>query len=388
MVVIAGDLLLEKWAFTPSSAELLNDLLWGLLESCDVICIQGNHDIKKIGDYKKCALSGTMKNIQRMNAISKYKLYFLKESGSYIYRNIVFGLSSVHDDLILKSEFIECSKKYIKIGLYHGTVGGSTLPNGQEPPKSIPLDVFKGYDYVMLGDIHKRQFLGGKKRIAYCSSLIQQNFGETIKDHGYLKWYILEGRCEEIDIKNNYGFLTIYVKKGEIITKITERFPYHLHVRVIYTDTEESKIINLCDQIKEDLEKCNNHKIESLTKIREFTEIDNDVKILTEEITNINNFDVTWNMIRNQYMIKYFNIKDPEKEVELDENQQIQLDKLFEHHKKLASLIKIPQINSKSSVCHKWKPLNLKFKNMFIYGDTESEIDFTKTTQCGRIIGR
>lgn len=379
VVVIAGDLLLEKWAFTPSSAELLNDLLWGLLQSCDVICIQGNHDIKKVGDKKKCALSGTMKNIQRMNSWNKHKLYFLKESGFYKYRNIMFGLSSVHDDLIIKADFIESKKDIIKIGLYHGIIAGAQFPNGQEPPKSIPLESFNGYDYVMAGDIHARNFLRSDKRVAYCSSLIQQNFGETIEHHGCLKWHILEGRCEEINIKNNYGFLTIHIDGGKIITDIKKKFPYNLHVRVIYKNTDELTTVKLCETIENILKAKDRHQIMSFTKIKEATQIDDDVKILTEEVTNINNFDVTWNMIRKQYISKIFKKEsDDNNTIELTDNESIELNKIFEHHK---TIMDSPQINlstNKTTVCHKWKPLCLKFKNMFIYGDKESEIDFTK----------
>ncbi len=46
---------------------------------------------------------------------------------------------------------------------------------------------FKGCDLVLCGDIHKRQVFdipGGKK--AYMvGSTIQQNFGETVRKHGY-----------------------------------------------------------------------------------------------------------------------------------------------------------------------------------------------------------
>ena len=48
------------------------------------------------------------------------------------------------------------------------------------------MSQMKGYDPVLLGDIHKRQFMNKAKTIAYCGSLVQQNHGEEL-GHGYLK---------------------------------------------------------------------------------------------------------------------------------------------------------------------------------------------------------
>ena len=50
---------------------------------------------------------------------------------------------------------------------------GFILPNSD-----IDKDIFDGFDMVLLGDIHKRQYLNDEKTIAYPGSLIQQNFGE------------------------------------------------------------------------------------------------------------------------------------------------------------------------------------------------------------------
>ena len=51
------------------------------------------------------------------------------------------------------------------------------------------LDLFKSYDFSLLGDIHKRQFLNKKGTVAYSGSTIQQNFGED-SEKGFLLWDI------------------------------------------------------------------------------------------------------------------------------------------------------------------------------------------------------
>lgn len=43
-------------------------------------------------------------------------------------------------------------------------------------------------------------------RVAYPSSLIQQNFGETITKHGYLLWDVGSKTFTEHDVENNSSF--------------------------------------------------------------------------------------------------------------------------------------------------------------------------------------
>ena len=43
---------------------------------------------------------------------------------------------------------------------------------------------------ALLGDIHKFQFLDKKCSRGYAGSLIQQNIGEDIENHGLIKWNV------------------------------------------------------------------------------------------------------------------------------------------------------------------------------------------------------
>ena len=51
-----------------------------------------------------------------------------------------------------------------------------------------------GYDLGLLGDVHKQQIFIRKSgfKAGYSGSLIQQNFGESLFNHGYLLWKINE----------------------------------------------------------------------------------------------------------------------------------------------------------------------------------------------------
>jgi DNA repair exonuclease SbcCD nuclease subunit len=51
------------------------------------------------------------------------------------------------------------------------------------------MEIFDGFDFAMLGDIHRRQFLDEAGRIWYAGSTVQQNHGET-NDKGILIWDI------------------------------------------------------------------------------------------------------------------------------------------------------------------------------------------------------
>lgn len=42
--------------------------------------------------------------------------------------------------------------------------------------------------------------------VVYCGSLIQQNFGESINNHGFLSWDVETLTYTEHNIDNDYGF--------------------------------------------------------------------------------------------------------------------------------------------------------------------------------------
>ena len=116
---------------------------------------------------------------------------------------------------IKKTQVINIKNKPI-VALYHGTINGSINDTGyiiedhnQHSTRFRKISDFDGYDMVLLGDIHKHQYL--KPHIAYPGSLIQQNFGENLKEHGVLVWDILTKKSNFFPIQNNYGFITIQV---------------------------------------------------------------------------------------------------------------------------------------------------------------------------------
>jgi len=118
---------------------------------------------------------------------TKNKIHVLEKSGLYVYGNIVFGYTDIYEQSVVQLEGYDDK---IKVGLWHGTIYGSRNDAGIDlsNQSKFKQETFACYDYVMLGDIHKQQYLNKNNTMAYCGSLIQQNFGETYGSHGYIKW--------------------------------------------------------------------------------------------------------------------------------------------------------------------------------------------------------
>jgi muconolactone delta-isomerase len=101
-------------------------------------------------------------------------------------------------------------KSKIYIDLFHDPILGSSNDIGYtfDKPELRSIKDFKG-DILMANDIHKRQILSTNK--AYSGSLIQNNHGETIRNHGGILWKI-DGKnitYEFFDIDNDeHSFIT------------------------------------------------------------------------------------------------------------------------------------------------------------------------------------
>lgn len=48
--------------------------------------------------------------------------------------------------------------------------------------------------------------------VAYCGSLIQQNFGENVSGHGFLFWDVKDRTFTEHDVDNRYPYYQFKIK--------------------------------------------------------------------------------------------------------------------------------------------------------------------------------
>ncbi len=359
VIVITGDIMHQKSIISPESFDLVESFIKNLSLIMPVILIAGNHDVNLANKTMCDILSRIFQNLEDRTTKSvkirsdMRNIYYLKYSGVYKYNNILFGLSSLLDGQIIKSLDVNKYKSNEKtVGLYHGGVGKYQTASGLEMVSNISIETFKDYDMVLLGDIHKHQYLDSEKRIAYASSLIAQDFSETKEDHGLIEWNVLTSKSNYIKIKNEYSYVSYLIDKDEIeidgkkykYKKVqSDIIPEKARVRlVISEDTTENQVINMEKQLK---------IVRPLINIKQKEYIKS--KILLSRDTNI---DIKRENVQI-LLKKYLNNKN------INNNKQTEILKLYDEIRGNLDM------DSKEVLNDKWTIKKLSFNNMFGYGE-------------------
>lgn len=217
-IFIGGDLFHTKTSGI--SPEVIDRIAWMLRELADIAMLHitlGNHDGNLANEDRQDAISPIVNAMDHDN-IRIYKKSTTEEIWSS--PSITLCVYSCFDkDGWSKVAPVEGS---INIAAFHGSVGGTKMDNAWVMPDSkaeVKIDMFDGYDFVLLGDIHKRQFLAErpddtgimKPYIAYPGSTIQQSFGEE-EDKGFLLWDIRakdDWDVQFVEVENYQPFLTV-----------------------------------------------------------------------------------------------------------------------------------------------------------------------------------
>lgn len=207
-IVFTGDLVHSKNQMTP---ELVEFVAWVLTECSKItktIVIIGNHDFLENNISRLDALTPVIESLKNDNIV------YYKNRGVYQDENIDWVVYSLMDHNIPPD--IEKSDN-VKIGLFHGPVQGLTTDIGYKFDEGFDTNKFKGCDLVLCGDIHKRQVFdipNGKK--AYMiGSTIQQNYGETIRKHGYGIYDVENNNYKFVDLENPKPFLSFKIESIE-----------------------------------------------------------------------------------------------------------------------------------------------------------------------------
>lgn len=324
IMVICGDIFHNKDRFISETIIVFDNLLKELSNYMDVFIILGNHDCFNHRD-RLDTLTGIMQ-------ISKYsRVHLMKNSGLYAYSNIVFGLSSITDGMIVKCPQKLQGKCYI--GLYHGIITGCHLDNDYKST-GLSIENFENYDIVMLGDIHKRQFLNKEKTVAYPGSLIQQSFKEEVS-HGFLLWNLETKQSDFVCIQNDYAFLDLNLNEDIQLVD----FPANSRIRVLMEP----------EDLESDL-KVFTEKIATRTKILSIKTIFKD-RILNDTATTDETTDTLESKEKN--IIKSFIPKED-------------LDDIMKIHDNLMGVIEQSDMNYKNSL--PWSIKEVEFMNIFCYG--------------------
>ena len=166
-----------------------------------VVIIPGNHDFLE-------------NNTQRMDSITPVvqllddpTIVYYKDSGDYIDDNIQWVVYSLYQHNA-RPEFTKDDTK-LTIGLFHGPIMGLSTDLGYEFEDAYDQLNFVDLDLLLCGDIHKRQqfTLPNGGHAIMVGSLIQQNFGETVKHHGYGIYDVEKDDYTFHDLDNEQPFL-------------------------------------------------------------------------------------------------------------------------------------------------------------------------------------
>jgi len=184
VIYVGGDIVHSKTqGITPELIDLLTWWFTNLAEIAPTHVILGNHDGLILNKNRQDAISPII------TALNNPNIYLYKDSGVYPTGTpgINWCVFSCFDEERWKE--ISPIAGDINIATFHGGVMGSKTDIDWNIEGEVDTSFFDGYDFAFLGDIHKLQYLDDEKRIAYCGSSVQQNYGET-PGKGFLFWEI------------------------------------------------------------------------------------------------------------------------------------------------------------------------------------------------------
>jgi len=345
LIYVAGDIVHNKTDISPELIAITSEFFKKLADIRPTIVITGNHDTNLNNTSRLDALTPIIDNINHKD------LHYLKDSGIYKFGDVHFTVFSIfdHPSTFIKANTFEADTK---IALFHGPVKSSKTDIGYEVTgDEYTADLFDGYDLSLLGDIHKRQYVDKAKTICYPGSLIQQNFGEAFKHHGFAVWDVKTRKPKYTDIPNSYGFYTIDIKDG-ILPPIDD-IPKYPRVRLRTKNTTEAEVKNILKVIKKKC-KANDVVIIKQDKIKGHATTS---RALTRDVRDIN--------YQNKLLQEYI-----DKNHDVDDAMMRQIRSI---NKTLNELLQNEDITRSVT----WKLKTFEFSNMFSYGDGNS-INFTK----------
>lgn len=208
-IVICGDLVHQKNNISNELMTFSSFFLRQLEEIAKVIVVAGNHDLL-VNNMSRTDTLTALFDTANFDDCMFIDSVLGFESGFVEDDNVVWALYSIYDHYsnpLKENDRIQFNDKQI-VGLFHGHCIGATLNNGTVVDEGLSKNSFKLCDCVMAGHIHKRQTITiGNCTFIYSGSLIQQDKGETITQHGYVLWELKDGKFVPrfVDLDNDYG---------------------------------------------------------------------------------------------------------------------------------------------------------------------------------------
>jgi len=360
IICILGDLVHSKVELSPELIRECSKFLKKCAELCPTILIAGNHDANLNNKNRLDSLTPIV------DSLNLKDLFYLKDTGLYQFADCLFSNFSVFDHNNVE-KYIKMTKvpKSIKrnashlIGLFHGPLHNSITDVGYRVDnKSLCLDLFDGLHTVLCADIHKRQTLqtrddlNDKPIVIYPGSLIQQNYGETLENHGFCSWDLTNQTHKFYDIDNDYGFCTLEIMNGKLISPLST-LTKNTRLRLKCTDTLPSEVKKILEKIQEKF------NIEEVCYLKDST--------IEKSRNNLNELKLedVHNVEYQNSLIKQFLIQDS---IDVD---------VLEEVCNINKEINLSIIKNDKAQNIKWIPKKFEFSNIFSYGEN-NVLDFSK----------
>lgn len=205
-IVITGDIFHQKINISNEQLMLASAFIKDLAEIGRVIIIPGNHDFLENNIERLDSITPVVELLNLDNEVKYYK-----DSGVYNDDNIawvVYSLYQHNQRPQFSKDDVQFRDRYY-VGLFHGPIQGMSTDLGFTFDDAYDRLNFVDLDLLLCGDIHKRQTFklpnGGDAIMI--GSLIQQNFGEDVKHHGYGIFDVETKKYTFHDLPNNQPFL-------------------------------------------------------------------------------------------------------------------------------------------------------------------------------------
>ena len=360
-IVHCGDIAHTKTQISPEFVEMCSNFFRNLAAIAPTYIILGNHD----GNLKNSSRQDALTPI--VEALDLQHLHLLKDSGeTHIDDKFCLNVLSVFD----RDNWIKpTDDSKINIALYHGSISNCktdtnwTMSHGEDN-----LDIFSDFDFSMLGDIHRRQFLDETGRVWYAGSTIQQNHGET-NDKGILIWEIEskdDWNIEPIVFENPKPFITIVLtRKGRMPKGID--VPESARLRLVSNNNLPLNVMKRAVDIAK-----HRFKPESISFLNRASGERGNVEDLTSSINDENLRDINvQEQLIEEYLVDY-------------ETSTDMLERVNELNRKYNKIIEESEEISRNV---NWKLHNFEFDNLFNYEEGNS-VNFDQLAGIVGIFGK
>ena len=360
-IIHCGDVAHTKTQISPEYVDMCSRFFESLANIAPTYAILGNHD----GNLKNSSRQDALTPI--FNALNHPNLHLLKDSGeTNIDDKFCLNVLSVFD----RENWIKpTNPDRINIALYHGSISncktdvGWIMSNGEDT-----MNIFDGFDFAMLGDIHRRQFLDEAGRIWYAGSTVQQNHGET-NDKGILIWDIQSKDnwdIEPVVFKNPKPFITLELTPKGRMPK-GANVPEGARLRIVSNNNLPLNTMKRAMDIAK-----HRFKPEVVTFLNRAAGTRGDVTELTDDLKTENLRDIN---IQEELMSEYL------KEYQVDSST---MEKIYELNRKYKKMVEDENDISRNV---NWKLTNFEFDNLFNYGENNN-VSFDELNGITGIFGK